>query len=179
MKIALIGYRGTGKTTVAQHLATALGCECVDSDDEIEESAGKSIASIFAEDGEPSFRDLETRVLNELMDRESVVLSLGGGVILRRENREMLSKIGHVVWLIADADTIHERVSSDAHSAERRPNLTVGGGRQEIVDVLADRSPVYRECATLQVDTVGKSPEAVTREILAALPHDSSSASGP
>jgi shikimate kinase len=169
VNIALIGYRGTGKTTVARHLAAALDCEWVDSDDAIEQSAGKSIASIFADDGEPHFRDVETRVLDELCKRDNVVLSLGGGIVLRRENRDMLADFEHVVWLTADVDTIHQRVSADEQSAERRPNLTIAGGRQEIADVLAERSPVYRECATLQVDTVDKPPEAVAREILASI----------
>ena len=176
MNIALIGYRGTGKTTVAEQLATALGCDCVDSDAMIEQLAGKSIASIFVDEGEALFRDLEARVVGELCQRSDVILSLGGGIVLRRENREVLANVEHVVWLTADVDTIHERVSSDEQSATQRPNLTIAGGRQEIADVLAERSPVYRECATLQVDTVDKSPSAVAREILAHLSPDSPSA---
>ena len=178
MIIALIEYRGTGKTTVAEHLAAMLECDWVDSDDEVEQSAGKSIANIFREDGEPHFRDIETRVLGELTKRDAIVLSLGGGIILCRENREMLATFEHVVWLTADVETIHQRVTTDDQSTTRRPNLTIAGGRQEIADVLAERSPVYRECATLQVDTVDKSPEVVAREILEHLSPDSLSARG-
>jgi shikimate kinase len=97
------------------------------------------------------------------------VFSLGGGAVVRRENRELLAAVDHVVWLQADVDTIHERVSADANSVDRRPNLTIAGGRQEIAAVLAERTPLYRECATCEVDTSDKSPAEVAREILVHL----------
>ena len=172
MNIALIGYRGTGKTTVARLLADALDCEWVDADAEIERVAGKSIAEIFATHGEPHFRDLETEILRGLCERPNTVCSLGGGAVVRTENREILAKIEHVAWLQADVDTIHERISADEHSALGRPNLTIAGGREEIAQVLADRTPVYRECAAFEVDTSGKSPAEVAREILAHLSPD-------
>ena len=175
MNIALIGYRGTGKTTVARLLAESLECDWVDSDDEIERVAGMSIAKVFSDGGESRFRDLETEVLRRLSASGETVLALGGGGVIRRENREILSDARHVVWLQADVDTIHERVSGDATTAERRPNLTIAGGREEIAQVLADRTPVYRECATLVVDTHDKSPQQVAREILAQVHPDSSS----
>src|SRR4051812_7830484 len=99
MNIALIGYRGTGKTAVAQQLALALGWDWVDADVEVELRSGKSIAAIFADDGEAAFRDLESAVLADLIDREQAVLALGGGVILREHNRELLRRAGLVVWL--------------------------------------------------------------------------------
>jgi shikimate kinase len=175
MNIALIGYRGTGKTTVARELAPLLACDWIDSDDEIERAAGKSIAEVFESDGEQHFRDLETAVLTRLCTQEHVVLALGGGAVVRRENREILSTVLHVVWLQADVDTIHQRVSCDATTADRRPNLTIAGGREEIAQVLAERTPVYRECATLVVDTLDKSPQQVAREILAHVRPDASS----
>jgi shikimate kinase len=176
VNIALIGYRGTGKTTVARLLAESLACDWIDSDDEIERTASKSIAEIFAGDGEPHFRDLETAALRRLCQQDNTVLALGGGAVIRRENREILSAVGHVVWLEADVDTIFHRVAADATTAARRPNLTIGGGREEIAQLLADRTPVYRECATLAVDTLDKSPQQVAREILAQVRPDSSSA---
>jgi shikimate kinase len=90
MNIALIGYRGTGKTTVAQQLALRLGWDWVDADVELELRAGKSIAAIFADDGEPAFRDVETIVLSDVIRRDRTVLALGGGVVLRPENRALL-----------------------------------------------------------------------------------------
>ncbi|MEM7315445.1 MAG: shikimate kinase, partial [Planctomycetota bacterium] len=83
MLITLIGYRGTGKTTVARHLAELLGWEWVDADVALEEHVGKSIADIFADEGEPAFRDYEAAVLVELVKRSDIVISSGGGIILR------------------------------------------------------------------------------------------------
>ncbi len=83
--IALIGYRATGKSTVARLLADALGWQCVDTDDEIQQRAGKTISGIFAEQGEEAFRDLETAVIRENAQRSSCVLTLGGGAVLRRK----------------------------------------------------------------------------------------------
>jgi shikimate kinase len=90
MNIALIGYRGTGKTTVAQQLALRLGWDWVDADVELELRAGKSIAAIFADDGESAFRDLEATTLDDLIRRDRTVLALGGGIVLRPENRALL-----------------------------------------------------------------------------------------
>ena len=167
--IALIGYRGTGKTTVARLLATALGWDWVDADVEVELQAGKSIAAIFADDGERAFRDAEAAVVAELGGREQTVLALGGGAILREENRRAIATCGAVVWLRASVDEIERRILTDATTAGRRPNLTVAGGRQEIERVLAVRTPIYAGCATLVVDTDGKTPEAIAAEIAAAL----------
>ncbi len=164
--LALIGYRGTGKTTVAQQLALRLGCDWVDADVEIELQAGKSIAAIFSEQGENAFRDLETQMLRQLIARQTGVLALGGGVILRPENRTLLQACGQVVWLTASVDTLANRIADDPLTAARRPNLTVQGGRDEIAAVLAARHELYRQCADVQVDTEGKSPSQIAAEII-------------
>lgn len=165
----LIGYRGTGKTTVARELAARLGCDWIDADDVIEEQAGKTIAGIFADEGEAVFRDWESRVVGELSRKRRTVAALGGGVVLRDENRRLISKAGPVVWLTAGVDTILERLASDPATSSRRPNLTKMGEREEIEAVLAARTPLYRECATLIVDTEGKSAAEVADEIAANL----------
>src|SRR5437868_3606467 len=90
MRLILIGYRGTGKSTVARHLGLKLGWEWIDADVEVELRAGMSIAAMFADEGELFFRDLESRVLNDLLRRERIVLAAGGGVVLRDENRAAL-----------------------------------------------------------------------------------------
>lgn len=167
--IALIGYRGTGKSTVAQQLALRLGWDWVDADVEVELRSGKSIAAIFSDEGEAAFRDLESAVVVELCRRRRTVVALGGGAVLRESNCAALAECGAVVWLRASVEAILERLAVDATTAARRPNLTNAGGRQEIEQLLATRTPIYRACATLEVDTDGKAPAAIAGEIVAAL----------
>jgi shikimate kinase len=167
--IALIGYRGTGKTTVAQILARLLEWDWVDADVEVELRAGKSIAAIFADDGEPTFRDLESQVVADLCTRQRMVLALGGGAILRETNRENIAACQAVVWLQASAEVLAERIAQDVVTSGRRPNLTNHDGRTEIELLLAQREPFYRTCATLEVDTENKEPAEIAGEIFAAL----------
>ncbi|MCG8451494.1 MAG: shikimate kinase [Pirellulales bacterium] len=167
--IALIGYRGTGKTTVAQLLAMRLGYEWVDADVEVELRAGKSIAAIFAESGEETFRDLESAVVDDLCRRKKTILALGGGAVLRENNRQRLALCRVVVWLQASAEVIAQRIAADQTTGHRRPNLTNHGGLTEIQQLLQQREPIYRACATLEVDTDGKAPAEVAEEIVAAI----------
>lgn len=167
--IALIGYRGTGKTTVAQLLATRLGFDWIDADVEIERVAGKTIAAIFEESGEATFRDLEAEVVAQLCGREQTVVALGGGAVLREENRVCLENCCLVVWLKASAEVIAQRVLGDPTTAARRPNLTNHGGRTEIDQLLLQREPIYRACATLEVDTEDRTPAEIADQIAAAI----------
>jgi shikimate kinase len=167
--IFLIGYRGAGKTSVARELACRLDYDWIDADDVVEREAGKTIAAIFADDGERAFREWEARVVAALSHKRRMVVALGGGAVLREDNREAICGAGPVVWLTASVDTILERVAADASTLIRRPNLTTVGGRQEIENLLAIRAPLYRRCATLVVDTEGKTPADVAEEIAANL----------
>ena len=167
--IALIGYRGTGKTTVAQVLARRLSFDWVDADVEVELRAGKSIAAIFEEAGEQAFRDLEADVVADLCQRERTVLALGGGAVLRESNREWLSNCHQIAWLQASAAAIARRLEADPATADRRPNLTNRGGLHEIEQMLVQREPIYRACATLEVDTEAKDPAEIADEIVASL----------
>jgi shikimate kinase len=167
MNLFLIGYRGTGKTTVAELLAAGLGWPWFDTDAEIEHRAGKSIAEIFAADGEPAFRDCESSVLAELCAGKRQVLALGGGVIVRNQNRELIKSSGKTIWLSADPATLWWRIAADHSTSARRPNLTAGGGLEEIRRILAERLPLYRQSADWVVDTEDKSPADVAAEILA------------
>jgi len=169
MNLLLIGYRGTGKTTLAQLIARRLGWDWVDADVEIELRAGKSIKAIFDDDGEPRFRDLESAVVVELGQRDRTVIALGGGAPMRPENRPLLRRAGKVVWLQASPEELWQRISADHTTAGRRPNLTTSGGLTEIIATLERRSPIYRECADLEVDTEGKTPGDVADVILARL----------
>ncbi len=169
MNIVLIGYRGTGKSTVARQLALRLGWDWVDADVEVELRAGKSIAAIFADDGPEAFRDWESAVLADLARRERTVLAAGGGAVLREANRRALSAGGKLIWLQAGPATISQRIAGDAATAGRRPSLTAAGSEAEIVAVLAERTPIYQSCADVAIDTEGKTPGEVALEIIACL----------
>ncbi len=153
MIITLIGYRGTGKTTIARPLAERLGWSAIDADVELERRAGRSIREIFASDGEPEFRRRERETLCDLLQQDRLVIAAGGGAILNPQTRTDFRAAGPVVWLKASVDTIEYRLHGDASTRERRPNLTSSGGRAEIEQMLAFREPLYRECATLIVET--------------------------
>lgn len=167
--IFLIGYRGTGKSSVARALAELVGLDAIDSDDLIEHRAGKSIARIFAENGEEFFRDLEEQTVAELCAAKPAVVALGGGAVLRPATRKRLAGAGDVVWLTAQPETLAARISADRDTTQRRPGLTSRGVLAEIKQVLADRTPIYRECATLVVDTEGRSPQQVAEAIYSSI----------
>lgn len=154
MIVTLIGYRGTGKTTLAAPLAKRLGWDWLDADVELERRAGRTIKEIFATDGEPEFRCLERGLLSELLTQsENLVLAAGGGAILNEATRRDLRIAGPVIWLQASADSIEKRLATDPTTGQRRPNLTAAGGRAEIDRLLAIREPLYRDCATLILDS--------------------------
>jgi shikimate kinase len=163
--IFLVGYRATGKSTVARLLAERLGWAWVDADEVLERRHGRTIRQIFAEEGEAGFRDKEAAIVEALCRGQRLVVATGGGVVLRPENRQRLRAAGRVVWLTADAQTIWERLQRDPTTGERRPALTVGG-LAEVEELLRVREPHYRECAEVTVDTRGRSPEDIVAEIL-------------
>jgi shikimate kinase len=167
MNLVLIGYRATGKSQVARLLAERTGWPWIDADDQIEALAGKSIAQIFSQDGEEAFRAWEARVVADLTARQQHVLALGGGAVMRPENRDAIARQGHVVWLIASPHTILRRIQTDAGTAGRRPNLTAAGGIDEIIATLRAREPIYRQCAHLEIDTEDKTSAQVADAILA------------
>ncbi|MCO8122374.1 shikimate kinase [Stieleria sp. TO1_6] len=175
-RIYLTGYRGTGKTTVGQLISNRLSMgpedfDCVDLDQVIEQAAGKSIAELFAEGGEELFRDWESRCLNELdaMPTPPRVVSLGGGAILRTQNRQFIRDSGVCIWLTATPANIASRITADATSGTRRPSLTGLSPTEEIASVLASRESLYRDAADYVVATDGRTPAEVAAEILAWL----------
>lgn len=172
MVISLIGYRGTGKSTLAAPLAERLGWEWIDADVELERRAGRSIKDIFATDGEPEFRRLERELLAELLQRDRLVLAAGGGAILNELTRRDLQHAGPVIWLKASAESIERRLVADSTTAQRRPNLTAAGGREEIECLLATREPLYRQCASIVLDTDSVPPAALVEQVLTQLPSE-------
>lgn len=165
MSLVLIGYRGSGKTTIGRGLATCLGRPFIDADELIVARASKSIREIFEQDGESAFRRYETEVLAESISRHGHVLSFGGGVIESEANRQLLRSADHViVYLRCDPQELLRRIERDAQSVQMRPPLTaLGGGIDEIRNVLARREPIYRSLMTAELDVTHLRPqEAIT-----------------
>ena len=163
MNLVLIGYRGTGKSTVARILATRLGWQAVSTDAQIVERAQKSIPDIVAQHGWDHFRDLETEACSALKERDHLVIDTGGGIILRAGNLDALKPNGLVFWLTATVSTIAQRISQDT----QRPSLT--GGKtfiEEIQDVLTERTPKYRAAADHVIATDHASPEDVASRVV-------------
>ena len=157
--IVLVGAPGSGKSTTGALLAERLGVPFTDVDAVIEERTGRSIAAIFADDGEPAFRALEEQVTAELLERPGV-LALGGGAVLSATTRAALR--GHqVVWLQVSAATAVSRVGLN----EARP-LLLGNVRGRLIKLLAERTPLYAEVATRRVETDARPPEEVVELLL-------------
>ncbi|MFX0045893.1 MAG: shikimate kinase [Candidatus Hermodarchaeota archaeon] len=149
--IGLIGFMGTGKTTIGKALAESLGWVFVDTDDIIEERAGKSISEIFSNDGEESFRRLEVEVVREVCNLESSVISFGGGALLDHSNLEMITRSTTVVLLRSSAETVISRSSS----LNTRPLLNKSGSRLEdrVNLMMAERESSYSEAMEIEIDT--------------------------
>ena len=173
MTITLIGYRGCGKSSVAQPLAEKLGWNWIDADAEVERRAGRTIREIFADDGEPTFRRIEREVIASLLQKEELVLAAGGGAVLDPQTRHEMPQAGPVVWLQASVDILERRIEADRTTADRRPALTEQGGRNEIEQMLTQREPLYRECATLVVQTDTLTVDMIVHRIIHAVAQES------
>ena len=170
--IALIGYRGTGKSTVGSLLAERLGWRLVDTDRLIESAQGEPIAAIFARGGENLFRACETEALLSLeKENQPLVIGTGGGLPLREENRALLRRLApnRIVLLTAAPETIARRMTADEKSAQTRPPLTNLSFEEEIRTVLTQRTPVYTALADYTVETEGVSPEEIVQQIIRSL----------
>ena len=162
--LALVGYRGTGKSTVGRIVAARLGWPFADADREVEARAGRPIRALFEADGEPAFRALEAEVIADLCARGPLVLATGGGAVLRPANRAALRDLGFVAWLRADPATLADRLR---RSPGDRPPLTAAGLLGEIEAVLAARAPLYAEVAHAVVEAAGRPPGEVAAAVLA------------
>lgn len=157
--VFLVGFMGAGKTSVARKLARMAGVASVDMDTYIERCEHKRVKEIFAEVGEEGFRAIETQTLYELgMKRDPMVVSCGGGVVLRPENRKALSELGLVVYLSVTAAEAASRISD----VSSRPLF---GDLQNAQRVIDERLPLYEEVADVTIDTVGRGSSSIAHEV--------------
>jgi shikimate kinase len=161
----LVGPMGAGKTTIGRLLATELSVPFLDTDREIEARCGADIPWIFDVEGEAGFRARETAMLEELSQLSNIVLATGGGIVMAEPNREYLRR-GFVVYLHAAVDQQVERTARD----RKRPLLQNDDPEAVLRRLFALRDPLYREVASIIIDTNNRNPRTVCREILAALP---------
>lgn len=163
--IYLIGFMGTGKSTVAGALAKKLGAQCVEMDRMIEDRQQMAITEIFEKYGEEYFRDLETELLRSFAKEEHLVVSCGGGSVLREENVLLMKAKGEVVLLVASPETIYERVKG----CTNRPVLNEHMSVEYIRELMGKRSARYEAAADIHVETDEKCVEEICAEIAACI----------
>ncbi|MGD9850671.1 MAG: shikimate kinase [Nitrospirales bacterium] len=162
MNIVLIGYRGTGKSTVAKILGERLQRNVISTDAAIVEEAGQSIPQIVEQFGWNHFRELETQMCRKLQDQTNLVIDTGGGLILKEENVKILKANGQVFWLTAEVPTIVNRISGDT----QRPSLSgTKSFVEEIEDILKERTPKYQAAADFTILTDHETPEKIATQI--------------
>ncbi len=161
--IFLIGPMGAGKSTIGRQLAQQLSMEFIDSDNEIEQRAGADISWIFDIEGEEGFRKREERIINELTQKQGIVLSTGGGAILSKETRNHLSARGIVIYLQTTVDKQFERTQRD----KKRPLLQdVEDPRQVLEELAKFREPLYQEIADFVLPTDDQSAKVMANQII-------------
>lgn len=160
--VILIGFMGCGKSTVGLRLSYRLRRTIIDTDKEIEKTEQRTISDIFATDGEAYFRDLETACLRKLTGMTgNQIISVGGGLPVREENRALLHELGQVFYLRAKGGTIYERLKDDT----TRPLLQVDDPLSRIETLLAERDPYYMAAADVVITVDGKSFSEILDEI--------------
>lgn len=164
-KIFLVGPMGAGKTTIGKQLAEALSIDFIDSDHEIESRTGVTIPHIFDVEGEEGFRRREESIIDELTERNNIVLATGGGAVIRENNRQHLKSRGTVIYLHASIEQLLERTSRD----KNRPLLQTDNPRAKLEELMLTREPLYREVADLVIDTEQQPVAKVVKHIMQKL----------
>ena len=160
--IVLIGFMGSGKTTIGRNLGRKLSMPLLDTDKLIVEQQGITINEIFATKGEPFFRQLETKIVEELIEKEeNAVISTGGGLVITEGNGELLKKLGKVVFLRTKEETIVKRLAGD----DTRP-LLKGGLDEKTHKLLEYRTPIYEKYADIIIDTDNNGPAGLAEQII-------------
>ncbi len=167
MNLFLIGYRASGKTTVAQKLSRLLGMPWIDTDQQITDRAGQPIRQIFQQGGEAAFREMEFQTLKTICGkRHNSVVALGGGAVMEPRSRRLVANHGRCVWLRTRPETLATRLERQP-AADQRPPLSGLSLRDEIEQLLAERTSIYSACADYTVDTddlsADETAEAIAR----------------
>ena len=165
VRIACVGLPGSGKSTIGRQLARRLDIKFIDSDQVIEQRIGCSIREFFEREGEPSFRDLEADVIDELTQRSACVLSTGGGAILRAINRVHLRQRTHAIYLHSAPEEVFRRLRND----QNRPLLQVSDPLSRLRELYSARDPLYRETAHFVIETGRPSVSTLVNMILMQL----------
>ncbi|MBC8554251.1 MAG: shikimate kinase [Candidatus Brocadiales bacterium] len=166
MNIVLIGFRGTGKSTVGRLLAKRLERDFIDSDKYIERSTGKTIKRIFEDDGEEGFRKIEVDTIAELSKVDNKVISAGGGAVLREDNVRNLKDNGFLILLEATPEIIYTRIGQDEKTTQQRPSLTDKKPLDEIRHLIEQREHAYKSAADFTINTSYVSCEDIVNEII-------------
>jgi shikimate kinase len=169
MNVVLIGYRGSGKSTIGRRLATRLQMKFVDTDNLIEEHHGVLIRDIVESYGWDYFRAMEKQIIKEVSNQDHLVIAPGGGAVLEAENVTALKRNGLMIWLKADKEAIRKRIEQDPRAFVRRPSLTGKGVLEELEEVIAYREPFYKRAAGVEIDTSNLDVEAVVEAVLLIL----------
>jgi len=167
--LVLIGYRGTGKTSVGARLAEVLQRPFVDLDQVLVSEAGRSVADIVAQGGWAEFRRLEKQLVARYRNTRGLVLATGGGVVLDPNNVAALRENGILIWLTADPAAIQTRLAQDQPRDANRPSLTGEDAIREAAAVAEERAPLYLAAAQISVDTTHRSVGQVVKLVLEAL----------
>ena len=172
MKIFLIGYRCTGKTTIGKILSRMFNYAFMDIDKKVESDNGCSISSIVETYGWNKFRKLEKQTLFENLDNEDIIVSTGGGIILDLDNRIFLKNNGLSIWLFSNKDVIIKRLANDNKTLLSRPSLTDKKLERETEIVIKQREPFYSEITQIKFDTSIKTPEKIAQMIKRRIAND-------
>ena len=165
VNLFLVGLMGAGKTTIGRQLAKRLKLPFIDSDHEIESRTGANIPWIFDIEGEKGFRKRERDVIDELTQREGIVLATGGGAVLDKRNRAHLSERGVVIYLYTSIEQLVKRTAKDRN----RPLLQTGNPRNRLEELLTERDPLYREIADIVIETDNRNVLATVKAILGSI----------
>jgi shikimate kinase len=167
MNIVLIGYRGSGKSTVGRSLASRMKRRFVDTDDLIESKEGQ-ISDIVKSHGWNYFRAMERRMIEEISKEDNLIIALGGGAVLNSDNIANVERNGLIIWLKADREVLRKRMNQDPRTLASRPTLTGKGTIEELEEIMDFRNPFYEKAATIQLDTSALNVEEVVENISVA-----------